>query len=88
LDITWGPRRVTMNIPVRYSSVVIKTIDATYEDGKLVLQQPLPLPEHAHVRVIIDTDSEREAWLNLSGESLRKVWDNDADEVFNDLLQK
>jgi predicted DNA-binding antitoxin AbrB/MazE fold protein len=77
-----------MNIPVRYSSVVIKTIDATYEDGKLVLQQPLPLPEHAHVRVIIDTDSERAAWLKLSEESLRKVWDNDADEVFNDLLQK
>jgi len=67
---------------------MIKTVDAIYEDGRLVLQQPLPLPEHSHVRVIIDTDSEREAWLKLSEESLRKVWDNDADEVFNDLLQK
>ena len=33
-------------------------------------------------------DLEREAWLKLSEESLRKVWDNDADDVFNDLLQK
>ena len=38
---------------------MIKSVDAIYEDGKLVLQQPLPLPEHAHVRVIIDTDLAR-----------------------------
>ena len=67
---------------------MITTVDAIYEDGKLVLQQPLPLPEHAHVRVTIDSDLEREAWLNLSGESLKTVWDNSADDVFNDLLQK
>jgi hypothetical protein len=59
-----------------------------YEDGKLVLQQPLPLPEHSHVRVTIDSDLAREAWLKLSEESLKKVWDNDADDIFNDLLEK
>jgi predicted DNA-binding antitoxin AbrB/MazE fold protein len=79
---------VTFDTSLGYSSIMIKAIDAIYEDGRLVLQQPLPLPEHAHVRVIIDTDAEREAWLKLSEESLRKVWDNDADEVYNDLLQK
>ena len=67
---------------------MITTVDAIYEDGKLVLQQPLPLPEHAHVRVTIDSDSDREAWLKLSEESLKSVWDNDADDVYNDLLQK
>jgi predicted DNA-binding antitoxin AbrB/MazE fold protein len=71
-----------------YPSAMIATVNAIYEDGKLVLQQPLPLPEHAHVRVTIDTDLEREAWLKLSEESLRKVWDNDADDIFNDLLEK
>jgi predicted DNA-binding antitoxin AbrB/MazE fold protein len=74
--------------PVRYSSVMTTTVDAIYEDGKLVLQQPLPLPEHARVRVTIDSDLEREAWLKLSEESLKKVWDNTADDVFNDLLKK
>ncbi|PYR97872.1 MAG: hypothetical protein DMG12_23775, partial [Acidobacteria bacterium] len=77
-----------IGVSLRYSSVMIKSVDAIYEDGKLVLQQPLPLPEHAHVRVTIDTDMEREAWLKLSEESLKEVWDNDADDVFNDLLQK
>ena len=67
---------------------MITTVDAIYEDGKLVLQQPLPLPEHARVRVTIDSDLEREAWLKLSEESLEKVWDNSADDIFNDLLEK
>ncbi len=67
---------------------MIATVDAIYEDGKLVLQQPLPLAEHARVRVTIDSDLEREAWLKLSEESLEKVWDNSADDIFNDLLEK
>jgi predicted DNA-binding antitoxin AbrB/MazE fold protein len=64
------------------------TVDAVYEDGKLVLQQPLPLPERAHVRVTIELDTEREAWLKLSEQSLTKVWGNTDDDVFNELLSK
>ncbi|MBV9072275.1 MAG: antitoxin family protein [Acidobacteria bacterium] len=67
---------------------MITTVDAVYEDGKLVLQQPLPLPEHARVRVTIDSDLEREAWLRVSEESLKRVWENSSDDVFNDLLEK
>ncbi len=61
------------------------TVDAIYEHGKLVLPRPLSLPEKSHVRVTIQSDPEREAWLKLSEESLTKVWDNDADDVFNQL---
>jgi hypothetical protein len=32
-----------------------------------------------------EVDSEREAWLKLSEESLRSTWNNDADAVFNEL---
>ena len=65
------------------------TVEAIYESGKLVLAQPLSLPEKCRVRVTIETtDMEREAWLKLSEENLRKVWDNDADDVFNELLTK
>ncbi len=62
------------------------TVEAIYENGKLVLQQPLPLAEHTRVRVTVESDSEREAWLKLSEESLTKTWKNDADDVFNELL--
>jgi predicted DNA-binding antitoxin AbrB/MazE fold protein len=64
-------------------------IEAIYENGKLVLSQPLPLPENSHVLVTIESeDAEREAWLKLSEQSLTKVWDNADDDVFNELLSK
>lgn len=70
------------------------TVDAIYEDGKLVLRQPLPLPEKARVRVTVETndagqsDTERTAWLKVSEQSLLKAWDNADDDVFNELLEK
>ena len=70
------------------------TVEAIYEDGMLVLQQPLPLPEKAHVRVTIESeeasmsDVERAAWLKLSEESLMKAWNNTDDDIFNELLKK
>ncbi|MGB8370159.1 MAG: antitoxin AF2212-like protein [Limisphaerales bacterium] len=64
------------------------TVEAIYEHGKLLLSEPLSLPEKFRVRVTIESDAEREAWLKLSEESLRKTWGNDADDVFNELLKK
>ena len=65
------------------------TVDAIYEHGKLILPQPLSLPDKARVRVTIESnDTERESWLQLSEASLMKAWGNDADDVFNELLKK
>jgi Protein of unknown function DUF104 len=69
------------------------TVEAIYEGGKLVLPSPLPLPDKAHVMVTIETqmpgtDAERAAWLSVSEHSLMKVWDNSADDIFNELLKK
>lgn len=36
------------------------TIDAIYENGKLVLPGPLSLPQKSRVRVTIESDSERD----------------------------
>jgi predicted DNA-binding antitoxin AbrB/MazE fold protein len=67
---------------------VTTTVDAIYEHGKLLLRKPLSLPEKTRVRVTIESDTERETWLKLSEEALTKFWDNDADDVFNELLKK
>lgn len=64
------------------------TVDAIYEHGKLLLPKPLSLPEKSHVRVTIESDLEREAWMKLSEQSLMQTWGNDADDVFNELLKK
>ena len=65
------------------------TVDAIYENGKIVLPQLLDLPDKARVRVTIEsTDSDREGWLRLSEQTLIKVWDNEGDDIFNELLSK
>jgi predicted DNA-binding antitoxin AbrB/MazE fold protein len=64
------------------------TVEAIYEQGKLLLPGPLALPEKARVRVTIECNAEHAAWMKLSEASLLKTWDNDADDVFNELLQK
>ena len=66
-------------------------VEAIYEDGMLRLLQPLALPEHTHVRLSVETlpdDPERAAWLAQSERRLREVWDNEADDVFNELLTR
>lgn len=69
-------------------------VEAIYEDGLLRPLTPLPLPEHARVRVSVElvkdveNDAEREAWLKQSERRLRELWENDADDVFNELLTR
>ena len=66
-------------------------VEAIYEDGVLRPLQPLFLPEHAHVRLSVETlpdDPERAAWLAQSERRLREIWENGADDVFNELLTR
>jgi hypothetical protein len=64
------------------------TVEALYDDGKLILQHPLPLPGKTRVLVTVETDPERGAWLRVSEEALMQAWDNSDDDVFNELLSK
>ena len=71
------------------------TVDAIYQNGILKLSGRLPFPENAHVVVtvrseaaLVESDSERAAWLKLSEDTLTKAWDNPDDDVFNELLEK
>jgi len=69
------------------------TVEAIYENGTLKLPCLLPLEERSHVLVTIQSEAgvekagERKAWLKKSEENLTKVWDNTADDVFNELLK-
>ena len=66
------------------------TVEAIYENGVLKLDHPLP--DHSAVKVTVhsegDSDGGREHWLIQSEASLKKTWDNPADDVFNELLEK
>lgn len=72
-----------------YPRLMSTAVDAIYQKGLLQLLAPLPLPEHSRVRVaveLVSDDPERSEWLSQSHRQLEKLWDNDADDVFNELL--
>jgi predicted DNA-binding antitoxin AbrB/MazE fold protein len=77
-----------------YGEGVTTTVEAIYENGTLKLAGPLPLREKARVVVTVQTtplsgaDTERQAWLKASEETLTRAWDNSADDIFNELLDK
>ena len=67
-----------------------QTLEAVYEGGVLKLPTSLPLPEKARVWITVGSVApgqgpERAAWLKLSEDTLSGVWDNEADDVFNEL---
>jgi len=70
------------------------TVEAIYENGTLKLPRPLALEDKTQVVVTIQTRAgqeetgEREVWLKKSEEALMQAWDNPADDVFNELLDK
>lgn len=63
-------------------------LEAIYENGLLRPLSPLPLPEHALVRLSLNdlSDDARAQWLEQSHRALAAVWENSEDDVFNDLL--
>ncbi len=66
-------------------------VRAIYEEGKLRPLEPLELDEHAVVRISVEhfaDDAERKEWIEQSEHSLMRVWDNDADDVYNALLSQ
>jgi len=77
-----------------YCLTMTTTVEAIYENGTLKLPRPLPLEEQSRVVVTIQTKDgsgeagQREAWLKQSEETLTKAWNNPADDVFNELLDK
>ena len=66
-------------------------IDAIYENGLLRPLTPLSLPDQTRVHLSVEPvneDPDRAAWLGQSERLLMRVWDNEADDVFNELLTR
>lgn len=64
-------------------------IDAIYEDGVFRPLAPVSLPEGTRVvlRLLSQcTDEAREEWMLASEHRLAGVWNNEADDVYNQLL--
>jgi predicted DNA-binding antitoxin AbrB/MazE fold protein len=70
---------------------VTAAIRAIYEGGKLRLLEPLELAENSVVQISLETgqdDAERREWLDQGKRALMSVWNNEADDIYNDLLTR
>jgi hypothetical protein len=61
-------------------------VTGRYRDGKIVLDEPLDLPDGAAVEVVIQAAPEAtdDEWKELGMDRLEQEWDNDRDAVYDD----
>ena len=64
-------------------------LSAHYDGKKIELDEPYPLPENAHlVVVVLPQDDERPDWLRLSVQQLARAYgDNEPEYTEADLLK-
>lgn len=64
---------------------MLTTLWATVRQGKIELLQDAELPEGGQVLVTLLPDSESEFWLQASQSSLDHIWNNEEDDVYDQL---
>jgi predicted DNA-binding antitoxin AbrB/MazE fold protein len=72
------------------------TVEAIYENGVFRPLAVIGLQEHANVRLVVysldesqeSAEAQKSEWQRQSELNLRKVWENNEDDVYNALLAK
>lgn len=68
---------------------MLNTIRAVVRDNKRIeLLETCEVPEGTEVLVTILSGSDETFWLKSSESSLKKVWDNQEDDVYEQLLSR
>ena len=63
----------------------MNSIRAIVRGGKIELVEPIEVPEGTEVLVTVPAADDSEFWLRVSGQSVDAVWDNAADDVYEQL---
>ena len=66
---------------------MLNTIKAVVKDGQIELLERIEIPEGTAILVTVLADDE-DFWLKASESSLASVWDNDADDIYEQLLDR
>ena len=66
------------------------TVQAVVREGKIELLEKIKLPEGAKllVTLVSDSDDEAQFWLNASQPALDRIWENEEDNVYAELLTR
>jgi hypothetical protein len=66
---------------------MMNTVKAIVREGRIELLEQVPIPEGSEVLVTI-LSNEAEFWLRASESSLAAIWDNEEDDVYEQLLKR
>lgn len=68
---------------------MFQTVWAKVTEGRIELQEDVPLPEGASVLVTVvpPVDEESAFWLHASESTAAGIWDNPEDDVYAELLE-
>ncbi len=66
---------------------MMNTVKAIFKEGRIELLEQVDIPEGTEVLVTILSD-EAEFWLRASESSLASVWDNEEDNIYEQLLKR
>jgi hypothetical protein len=64
----------------------VTTVWAIVKNGQIELLGPAELQEGARLLVTLLPDDEFTFWLHVSKPSLDKIWDNEEDDIYAELL--
>lgn len=66
---------------------MLNTVKAVVRQGKIELLEQVDIPEGTEVLVTILSD-ESEFWLRVGEPSIASVWDNQEDDIYEQLLKR
>jgi len=66
---------------------MLNTVWAVVREGKIEVLEPLDLPEGTRVLVTVLSEEDPQFWLKSSQSALDRVWDNNEDDVYAQLLE-
>ena len=63
---------------------------AVFHDGRVELVDPIQAPEGARllVTIVTEEDEEKAFWLAASMPAMRALWDNEEDDIYEQLLEE
>ncbi|MGI8656085.1 MAG: hypothetical protein ACR2LC_12810 [Pyrinomonadaceae bacterium] len=67
---------------------MMNTVWAVVREGKIVPLESLEVPEGTRVLVTLLPEDDSSFWLAASQSSVDAVWNNTADDVYAELLEK
>ncbi len=67
---------------------MINTINAIYKNGRIIFDSDIAIPDETKVFVSYFENGNDDFYLNSSEYSLDKIWANEEDDIYEELLKK